>query len=236
MNNLLIKKIFKEEAFGNPSKIIEGYKQILQGGFWFVDIPRTSSSSIRVELGKRFGEAHGKFDLIEKKHAIEPLFKNHIPAQEMSSFLSYSKWDKLFTFTVVRNPWDRTHSLFRYLQKDNRFLGWSFREYITTLEKCYKKKEKPFRHHSIRYGAYDYIVGEDGEIIVDYIARYETRDEDLLKISSRLGIEELGKLSIQKCSPKDRHYSEFYDEKTRDIIYRVYSKDIELFGYEFEKV
>lgn len=236
MNNFLINKIFRKEAFNNRPKMIEAYKQIIEGGFWFVDIPRTSSSSIRVELGKRFGEAHGKFELIEKKHAIEPLFKNHITAQEMSSFLSYSNWDKLFTFTVVRNPWDRTHSLFCYLQKNNKFLDWSFREYITALEKCYKKKESPFRHHTIRYGAYDYIVGEDGEIIVDYIAKYENRDEDLREISSRLGIEELGKLCIQKCSPEDQHYSEFYDEKTRDMIYRIYSKDIELFGYEFEKV
>ena len=33
---------------------------ILRRGIWFIDVPRTSSTSINTELGERFGRPYGK--------------------------------------------------------------------------------------------------------------------------------------------------------------------------------
>ncbi|MGI9176458.1 MAG: hypothetical protein ACR2IT_01220, partial [Pirellulales bacterium] len=32
--------------------------RVIASGVWFIDIPRTSSSSIRVDLARRFGDVH----------------------------------------------------------------------------------------------------------------------------------------------------------------------------------
>jgi len=90
-----------------------------------------------------------------------------------------------------------------------------------------------FKYHGFRYGASDYVLGEDGQIIIDFIAKYENRDHDLGFIASRLNIPGFGALSIQNASPGNRHYSVFYDPETKEIIRRLFARDIELFDYTF---
>lgn len=211
-----------------------GCLSIYQHGFYFIDIPRTSSSSIKSELGKKFGKAYGKRNVTEKEHATTQIFDDHITAREMRKILGSRIWKKIFTFTIVRNPWDRTYSMYHYRRMKGKVpIEWSFREYVLALGMS--DSDNPFfRFHGSRYGLSDYILGENGEIIVDFIARYENRQDDLKIISSHIKYDGLGMLCIQRAKPDDIHYSKFYDSETKEIIRRLYAKDIELFGYEFE--
>ena len=216
-------------------KIDESYGRfsIVQHGFWFVDIPRTSSSSIRSELGKRFGRAYGKKNVVEKQHATSQIFSDHMTAIKMQAFIGDSNWNKLFTFTVVRNPWDRTFSMYHYRKKkDDIPREWNFRDYVFELAKA-TSKCKYFGYYAYRVGASDYVLGENGEIIIDFIARYENRLHDLKEIASRLNLNEFGELRIQSSKPREAHYSEFYDSETQEIVRQLYYRDIELFNYEF---
>ena len=217
-------------------KILEKYGRfsVLRHGIWFVDIPRTSSSSIRAELGKKFGRAYGKRNIIEKEHATPQIFKDHIPAREMRVLLGNSTWNRIFTFTIVRNPWDRTYSMYNYRKKINGLpQKWCFRDYVLALGTACADTPL-FEYHGFRYGASEYVLGDSGKIIVDFVARYENRPHDLNALSSLIKTDTLGGLCIQKVSPNDKHYSEFYDEETKEIIRGLYKKDIELFEYEFD--
>lgn len=84
--------------------------QVKKNGFWFVDIPRTSSSSIKIELAHMYGKAYSKINLLErnlidKKYTLDKSpFKNHLTAIEMKRILGEKIWDEIFTFTLVRNP------------------------------------------------------------------------------------------------------------------------------------
>lgn len=208
-----------------------GRFSIIKDGFWFVDVPRTSSSSIRSELGKKFGRAHGK-SFLDKKHATEECFPDHIPAVQMRKFLGNRVWKRIFTFTVVRNPWDRIFSMFHYRKNSGHLPEkWEFGDYVRAMNN--NNDTKLFSYHAFRYGAADYVTDENGKIIVDYIAKYESRSADLDKIAMRLGIENFGKLCILKCVPDGEHYSTHYDNETREIISNLYKKDIELFDYRF---
>ncbi len=211
-----------------------GRLMILRYGFWFIDVPRTSSSSISAELGKHFGRTYGKRNLLEGEHSIPQIFHDHIPAKEMRPILGNFLWNKIFTFAIVRNPWERTYSMYNYRKKvGNIPKEWNFREYVLELKDA-TVDTLFFEYHGFRYSSSDYLLGNDGKVIVNRIVKYEDRVKDLKEIGSRINLKNLGKLHLQRASPKHRHYSEFYDNQTKTIIEQLYLKDIELFDYTFD--
>lgn len=205
-------------------------------GFWFIDIPRTSSSSIRAELGKVYGMPYGKWNLIEKKQRSQQIFDDHVPAKQMKEILGPKLWKKIYTFTLVRNPWDRMVSLYNYRTKVGRIpADMTFRDYIFCLKNSeWGSKGGLFAFHSSYLGCSDYVLDENNDIIVDFIGRYENRGKDIARIATKIGCDSLGNLSIQKAIPINQHYSDYYDRETQKIIETLYEKDIYLFNYKFE--
>ena len=206
---------------------------IARDGFWFVDIPRTSSSSIRSELGLGFSMVHGK-KKGPRKRFFRKLILDHRTAQEMSDMLGKELWEKIYTFTVVRNPWDRTYSMYNTRKKAGHFpKEWALGDYVREL--ATKGSESTyFKYRVFRYGAADYLLGESGQIMVDYVAKFENREEDLQVIASRLKMANLGERHINSAAPANRHYSQAYDGESMETVRNLYAKDIELFGYEFD--
>lgn len=65
--------------------------------------------------------------------------------------------------------------------------------------------------------------------MVDFLGRYETLDEDFMKVSVKLGKQ----VSLPHLNSVERGYSEFfYTDVTREIVRDLYAKDFELFEYE----
>ena len=90
-----------------------------------------------------------------------------------------------------------------------------------------------FKSNIHRYSAADFLSDKQGNIIVSFVGKFENREQDLKKIACKIGVEALGDALLQKASPQKYHYSEFYDEQMKEIIYKRFRKDIELFEYEF---
>src|SRR5207248_10065707 len=89
-------------------------RQVEEAGIWFVDIPRTGSTSLKLALEQRFGSEFGKEYLRETGKRTPKVIRDHRTAIEVRNFLSPAVWERLFTFSIVRNPWDRCYSLFQY--------------------------------------------------------------------------------------------------------------------------
>jgi len=152
----------------------------------------------------------------------------------MATFIGQSFWDRLFTFTVVRNPWDRMVSFYRWRSMTDRLVGkTAFRDFIMRLSER-SANDLMFRRHHSYFGSADYLLDKDGKIMVDCIIRFEERFDGIKQVSSRLGMNSLGRLKVQSSLMSGEHYSEFYDSDTIEIVRDLYRTDIELFGYEFE--
>ena len=77
----------------------------------------------------------------------------------------------------------------------------------------------------------DQFCSEDGELLVDFVGRFETIDSDFQKICSRLGIlASLPKYNISNIAP----YQQYYSEETKELVRSAFEVDISYFGYDFQ--
>lgn len=146
-------------------------------------------------------------------------------------------WERYFTFCIVRNPWDKTVSDYlwrtRKLTEDDRPM---FREWVKALETGDSLGSLIPENHS-NWDTYTI----DDRIAVDRVIKMEELLEGLGNVCERIGIPWDGWLPQAKARPvadAEREsmvprYRRFYSEVEREIVGRLYRKEIESFGYEF---
>lgn len=208
-------------------------RNVRKAGCWFVDIPRTSSTSIRVEMGRIFGLGFGKKCPPEEESGQISALGDHVTAQDVRRRFGGDLWKELFTFSFVRNPWDRFLSLYFYRKNCGELPNISFKDYARQLDAPRYKGHGLYVDPAYYYSMSDFLLDQDGRLLVNFVGRYENRENDLKVVADRLGVEFSG-LHLQKTKNKKQHYSEYYDEETRALVGRVYQLDISFFGYEFE--
>jgi hypothetical protein len=208
---------------------------LIRHGLWFVDIPRTSSSSIQVELGAQLGKPFGKKNLFEKEFATTEFVADHTSAGEIAEILGSTVWEKIFTFSLVRNPWDRALSMFHYRSiVENIPKEWTFEVFLNRWKEA-DASDPYFRFHGLRWSQLDYLTDETGTILVDYVGRYERRDEALRTVEKQVDGLNFQNLRLQRSAHKreGRSYREFYSERSAQTVYDMFRAEIELFGYAF---
>ena len=71
-----------------------------------------------------------------------------------------------------------------------------------------------------------------------HFIRYENLHEDVEYVCKKLGLDyDLNNFGTYKSGhrehSKNKHYTEYYDDETKQIVSEKYAKDIEYFGYKF---
>ncbi|MGB6167273.1 MAG: sulfotransferase family 2 domain-containing protein [Geitlerinemataceae cyanobacterium] len=177
----------------------------------FIHINKTGGSSIGVALGLKW----------EHKTAIEKIEE-----------IGRKQWDKKLTFAWVRNPWDKVVSHYCYRVKTNQtnlavnpieFPDWVKLSYGEKNPEYYDKP-KMFMPQS------DWITDVSGEVLVDFVGRFENFERDFQKVCDRLKYK--AKLPHKKKSERGE-YQSYYDRESRKIIEKWFCEDIDRFGYKF---
>ncbi|KAB2312490.1 sulfotransferase family protein [Betaproteobacteria bacterium SCN2] len=173
----------------------------------FVEVPKTGSTSIRTIIGNPR--------------------KPHMNIWQIANEAGEKKFFTYFKFGFVRNPWDRAVSL--YERKEGLQLRdkMSFDEFVGWMKYASSTCLHPVPH---RYQL-DWFVDPHGNVIVDFIGKFENLDADWRKVAGRLGIDK--PLPHANPNPRKKHYTEYYNDTTRKIIADRFAEDIEFFGYEF---
>jgi len=164
----------------------------------------------------------------------------HYGAREYIKIVGEDTWRRSYTFSFVRNPWDRLVSWWYMMKrlKNGRMNTLNpFARYIienaSTFEDflcCDKTIVDEIGTKCIWRNQMDYLVDEDGRVLVDYIGRYERLKECFGHVCQVLGRDvELP----HKNKTKHDHYSAYYTRSLADMVGERYAWDIENFGYAF---
>jgi len=172
----------------------------------------------------------------------QSLFKNeifshgldvHTNASDLKQYLekhSYN-WEDYTKFAFIRNPFDRMVSLyFFYVEKiHEKLISKKMREYCTHvksmgIEKFLEEKQVPTQHEMLH--------DKDGKCLIDFVGRFENVDQDFDKISKQIFGQKI--ILGQHNATSKKHYSEYYNEHTKQNVIDNYSKDFILGGYGYE--
>lgn len=216
--------------------------------FIYIHIPKAAGTSIENALYRLASQSSGsdwaRREKVYRNKELFDLIKTH---------------EKYFTFTFVRNPYSKLVSLYHFYNyyrsiKFKNFLMRVFRFLELNPEKIYKKI--PFNQTKLKFNQpsfvdylpqipkypfndtgnagyhflpQTYFISDD----VDYIGRFENIKEDFKFVCNKIKINTKELPHINKTNHK--HYSEYYNEETRQIVSELYKEDIKRFGYQFEE-
>lgn len=143
-------------------------------------------------------------------------------------------WDSLFTFSVVRNPWERFWSLYRFrIVLGDLPESCDFLTYVRKLKHCrYRDRYSPFYMPHYHMSMCDFLLDGEGGSLVDRIYRIEEREALAEELRRRFNVDVLHE-HREKLSD-ELTFKQFYDAESVDIVGRFYQDDIEQFGYDYE--
>ena len=225
----------------------------------FVHIPKTAGQSIeRVFLALNGLDWETREALLLRENhdpAKGPPRLAHLTAQDYLryGYLTPDQFATYFKFAFVRNPWARMVSLYRHLT-----YGVSFRKYVLG---AFRKRVWKEMYWFVRPQV-EFVVGEDGAMLVDFVGRFERLQEDFDTVCQQLGLPPMKLPHVNKAqdharktrpglhprpllrylrkgyyrrpAPQFPHWRDYYDEETRQLVETLYREDIERFGYRFE--
>lgn len=126
-------------------------------------------------------------------------------------------------FTVIRNPWDRFVSAWKYLPAYRNLP-------IETVLKNLPATGHDFRHLT---RPQSHILLDRNGTMVAKILRFETLQADFNRFCSETGIPLIQLPTINQTDHD--HYSRYFrSAKVRDLFERQFWLDISLLGYEFD--
>ncbi|NKB42913.1 MAG: hypothetical protein GKS03_01420 [Alphaproteobacteria bacterium] len=210
--------------------------------FLFIHVPKAAGTSVAgafahldlVRAHKRLKDPVKRAAWVAEKDIPEEVFALpiHTPAHHIRAVLGEDRFNALYRFAIVRNPWDMELSWYTYNAQTEsaphhkRVIGYAdFADYL--------------RKHIAEHGALlangpqtKYVFDEDGTQLVDDVFRYEDVDQGFTTVLERLGLTgiELDQFNQSYHVP----WTEAYTPETFELVRAIAQTDADAFGYPSE--
>ena len=149
-----------------------------------------------------------------------------------------NRYSDFFTFTIVRNPWDRLYSAYKFLEKGG--MNIHDKNAFETHISIYRDfedfvlnglNEKIIWEIMHLIPQHEFVCDKNGKIIVDHIGRFENLNKSIEKINDILKSD--FKLEHHNKTDK-KDYKDIYTTKMIEKVHQIYQKDIDIFEYNFK--
>lgn len=209
----------------------------------FIHIPKCGGSSIEAFLREN-AEGLGW----KKENGLDYTMRGSGLAKVINLHPHY------FTFTFVRNPFDRFVSIWKHSERgkgdyfDRCRKNLALKEYAYLIKDGDPGKLSSFdKYHSKKQ--IDFILDYNKDCFFsvprktndncDYIGRFENLQNDFKEVCRKINLNKHS-LKTSTYAPDrmkgvSKHYSSYYDRETVEIVREIYNEDIEYLGYKFEK-
>lgn len=133
-------------------------------------------------------------------------------------------WEESYKFAIVRNPYDRFISGWKYLRATQD------RDLLDVIRNPPDKEP--------RYGDYTHLtmtqtehLFRDGELIVDRVLRYENIAEEINDLLAELGLPKVDLPTVNRGRHRQKNYIDYFSEEARTEFLARYGEDFDNFGY-----
>ena len=185
----------------------------------FIHIPKTAGISIAKAI---FGDVS-----LEGHRSI--FFYQKVFEKEYTDF---------FTFTFVRNPWDRLYSSYKFLEKgginihDKNAYEMYLSQYHDFEDFVLNGLDNKLIYEITHFiPQSEFICNPKGEVLVDFLGKFENLEYDIKKLSEKINKE----VVIEHHNKnKKKPYIDVYTNQMKLKVEEIYQRDIDIFKYRFK--
>ena len=203
----------------------------------FIHIPKTAGTYLRKNFKESF---ETEWD--------EPADPKHLPLADLYRRCKDTDIDisKLYTISLVRNPWSKLYSTWRffgqlqymeYFSKDekidrdfNKWIQWT---YSDDYDRSITRKGLNLWRYVFNNQLNWFKSNDDENYRVDRIIKMEELDDEIAPLARELGMKRVfrGRENAQRY---DTPYTQVYNQESIDLVAKHFAEDIKTFDYDYQ--